>query len=108
MSTETNTTTSNPPALLTVSEVAAELRCSIATVYREIAERHIVYRKVRGKRLVHRDDLATYLEKARSTTEPIPQIPTYTATKRVLSAKARELIGTDEFEVKPKPRKGAR
>lgn len=110
MTTETQTeaateTQASPPALLTVAEVARELRCSVATVYREMDERHIVYRKVRKKRLVHRDDLASYIDRSRSTTDPIPNVPTYTVTKRILSEQAQALIGDDDFEVKPKPRK---
>jgi excisionase family DNA binding protein len=106
MNTSNETTT--PPTLLTVAEAANELRCSIATVYREIAEKHLAYHKVRGKRLIHRDDLAEYIENCRRGGGPAPEVLTYTASKRKLSDAARELMGDDDFEVKPRPRKGAK
>lgn len=100
--------TSNPPTLLTVPEAAEELRCSIATVYREIAENHLAYHQVRGKKLISRADLAEYLNRSRMTCTPASEIPTYTAAKRKFSEAARSMFSTENFDVKPKPRKSAK
>jgi excisionase family DNA binding protein len=104
----TSNVTTNPPTLLTVAEVAAELRCSIATVYREIADKHLAHRKVRNKRLVHRSDLDAYIANSLAANEPTPEIPTYTAARRKLSKQALELMGDDDFEVKPRARRPAK
>ncbi len=54
-----------PPAgleLLSVEHAAWLLGCSVATVYREIADGRLAHRRVRRLLRVHRDDVRAYLE----------------------------------------------
>lgn len=103
-----NEATANPPEilLLTIAEVAEVLRCCPATVYREIADGKIETRKIRRKRYVHRDDLATYLEASRCADRPAEEVTEEVrTTRRRMSLKAMGLIGDDDFGPR---KKGAR
>lgn len=87
--------------LLTIPEVAHELRCSVATVYREIAGGKLATRRIRGKTNVHRDDLAAYLEAARRELRPADDHAPEPMSRRRLSLKAAGLIDGDDFGYRP-------
>ena len=83
-------------ALMTVAEVARELRVSPATVYREIADGKLAIRQVRRKSFVHRADLDAYLKAARREVQPVDSTAPQQSRRRI-SLKATGLIGDDDF-----------
>lgn len=92
--------------ILTIPEVAHELRCSVATVYREISEGKLVTRKVRGKTYVHRQDIAAYLEAARQELRPADDDARDKPSLRLTALIADGLVERGEdFGYRP-PRKG--
>jgi excisionase family DNA binding protein len=99
---EARTAVKATPALLTIPEVAEELRCCVATVYREIAAGTLPTRKIRRKRFVHRADLTAYLEAARQTDRPEAEVPAPKTTPRRVDLKDSGLIGDDDFGPRPK------
>jgi excisionase family DNA binding protein len=97
-----------PPGsiLLTVAEAAHELRCSVATVYREIAHGKLTTRKVRYKTFVHRDDLHDYLESAKRRVRPAEEMSVSPGLSRQrISLRAAGLIGDDDFRFKRRPKR---
>ncbi len=58
------------PILLTYCEAGRELRCSAATVAREVAEGKLAFRLIRRRRFIHRDDLDAYLRAVRCRLRP--------------------------------------
>ncbi len=72
--------------LLTYAEAALELRCSAATVAREVAEGRLAFRALRRRRFIHRDDLEAYLRASRRLERPeAPEhFPSSTASLRAM------------------------
>ena len=92
--------------LLTIPEVAHELRCSVATIYREIGSGKLVTRKVRGKTYVHREDIAAYIEAARQELRPAADAASEKPSHRLTALIADGLVERGEdFGYRP-ARKG--
>ena len=92
-------------ALMTIAEAAHELRCSPATVYREITSGKLAARRIRRKLFVHRDDLAAYLSAARIEYRPPDESAPPPLSRRQVSLRDAGLIDGDDFGYRP-ARKG--
>ena len=89
--------TETKPTLLTIPEVAEELRCSVATVYREIADGKLATRNIRRKKNVHRDDLDAYLRAAREQLRPASEVAPLALSPRRISLRESGMIDDDDF-----------
>ncbi|SIN97774.1 DNA binding domain-containing protein, excisionase family [Singulisphaera sp. GP187] len=87
--------------LLTLPETAHELRCSSATVYREIHAGKLAARRIRRKLFVHRDDLNAYLSAARVEYRPAAETAALALTRRQVSLRDAGLIDGDDFGYRP-------
>jgi len=102
MSTKTNPTPVAPPkdaVLFTYPEAAFVLRCSVTHVFRQVATGQLPRRKFGRKSLIHRDDLAKFIEDAYSRERPETDAATAIAPERVL-LRASGLWDGDDFRAK--------
>ncbi len=88
--------------LLTYAEAALELRCSAATVAREVAEGRLAFLVLRRRRFIHRNDLDAYIRAARHLTRPDDSRPA--PVPSAVSLRAAGWSGKDHgLKTRPKP-----